>query len=39
MKYENEYLAILNEELKKAMEETRKIYHDPYYWAGFILLD
>ena len=28
-----------HEALKKAMEETRKIYHDPYYWAGFILLD
>ena len=28
-----------HEALKKAMEETRKIYYDPYYWAGFILLD
>ena len=28
-----------HEALKKAMEETRKIYNDPYYWAGFIILD
>lgn len=25
--------------LKKAMYEVRKKYNDPYYWAGFIMLD
>ena len=28
-----------HEALKLAMKEIRKIYKDPYYWAGFIVLD
>lgn len=28
-----------HEALKKAMYEVRKKYKDPYYWAGFIMLD
>ena len=28
-----------HEALKKAMYEVRKKYNDPYYWAGFIMLD
>lgn len=25
--------------LKNAMNDTRKVFPDPYYWAGFVLLD
>ena len=28
-----------HDSLKKAMYEVRKKYKDPYYWAGFIILD
>ena len=28
-----------HEALKKAMYEVRKKYKDPYYWAGFVILD
>ena len=28
-----------HEALKLAMKEIRKTYNDPYYWAGFIILD
>lgn len=28
-----------HEALKKAMFEVRKLFKDPYYWAGFIMLD
>ena len=28
-----------NKALKMAMEETKKIYNNPYYWGGFIVLN
>lgn len=28
-----------HEALNKAMMQVRNTYHDPYYWAGFIMLD
>ena len=28
-----------NKALKMAIEETKKIYKNPYYWGGFIVLN